>query len=199
MADAGVSCVGCHAIVNTEPIGNGSYVVERPQVYPFAYSSHERWQAVNRFLIRVKPGPHRKAFLKPFHKDNSAFCAACHKVHIPKVVNQFRWARGYNQYDAWQQSSWSGQAVGSFYYAEEPKSCQGCHMKETPSADAVERRRGFVHDPPVHRLEYGVAPPQGRLGAAAAGRGVPDRPGRSESDGGHLRRGAGEAVRGRRL
>lgn len=146
MADAGVSCVGCHAIVKTEPIGNGSYVVERPQVYPFAYSSDERWQAVNRFLIRVKPGPHRKAFLKPFHKDNSAFCAACHKVHIPKVINQFRWVRGYNQYDAWQQSSWSGQAVGSFYYAEEPKSCQGCHMKETPSADAVERRRGFVHD-----------------------------------------------------
>lgn len=146
LADAGVSCVGCHSIVKTAIIGNGSYVIERPSTYPFAYSPDRRLQALNHFLIKMKPRPHRKTFMKGFHKDNSEFCAVCHKVNIPKVVNQFRWVRGFNDYDAWQQSSWSGEAATSFYDAEESKTCQGCHMEETPSDDAVERKHGFVHD-----------------------------------------------------
>ncbi|MFQ5680402.1 MAG: multiheme c-type cytochrome, partial [Gemmatimonadota bacterium] len=144
LADAGVSCVGCHSIVETEVIGNGSYVIERPRLYPFAFSADPRLLALNRFLIRVKPGPHRRAFLKDLHRDRSEFCAACHKVHVPKAVNQFRWVRGFDEYDAWQQSGWSGEAAASFYDAEEPKTCQGCHMEETPSDDPVER---FLTDP----------------------------------------------------
>ena len=85
LADAGVSCVGCHSVVRSDVVGNGSYVMERPQVYPFAYNQDKRLQALNRALIKLKPGPHRRAFLKEFHIDNSEFCAACHKVHIPEV------------------------------------------------------------------------------------------------------------------
>lgn len=145
LADAGISCVGCHSIIKTEIIGLGSYVIERPPVYPFANSPDKRLQALNHFLIKMKPGPHRKAFLKGFHKD-SEFCAVCHKVHIPQVINQFRWVRGFNDYDNWQQSSWSGEVASTFYNTEEPKNCQGCHMEETSSENPVERKRGFVHD-----------------------------------------------------
>ena len=60
-------------------------------------------------LLYLAPEPHRKTFLKPFHREQTAeFCSACHKVHLDVPVNSYRWFRGFNDYDNWQASGVSG-------------------------------------------------------------------------------------------
>ena len=47
--------------------------------------------------------------MKPFHREQTAeFCSSCHKVHLDKPVNDYRWFRGFNDYDNWQASGVSG-------------------------------------------------------------------------------------------
>ncbi|RME02051.1 MAG: tetratricopeptide repeat protein, partial [Calditrichaeota bacterium] len=94
----------------------------------------------------IDPEPHRRAFLKPFHRKQTAdFCSACHKVHLDQPVNQYRWIRGFNEYDNWQASGVSGLGARSFYYPPVPQNCSHCHMPLVPSRDAG-NIRGFVHD-----------------------------------------------------
>ena len=52
-------------------------------------------------------------------------------------VNNFRWFRGFDDYDQWQTSGVSHQGALSFYYPEEPKKCVDCHMPLVPSKDAA--------------------------------------------------------------
>ncbi|MDA2938347.1 tetratricopeptide repeat protein [Acidobacteria bacterium AH-259-A15] len=141
----GLSCVGCHAVRGISNSGTASYVIERPKQFPFANHNNPKLRAVNKLLIRLKPNVHRRSFLRPFHSEGE-FCGACHKITIEAAVNEFRWVRGYSEYDDWQQSGYSGQAATPFYTSEEPKRCQDCHMPAVPSMDVVEVGRGFVHD-----------------------------------------------------
>lgn len=141
----GLSCVACHAIRSVNNSGTASYVIERPRQFPFANHRNPKLRAINKLLIRLKPDVHRRSFLRPFHSD-AEFCGACHKLTIEAAVNEFRWVRGYSEYDDWQRSGYSGQAVTPFYTAAEPKRCQDCHMPVVPSTDLVEASRGFVHD-----------------------------------------------------
>jgi hypothetical protein len=135
-ANAGLSCIACHSITGIRDLrGNGSYVIESPEPYPFMRSNQPLLRGLNRMLIRVKPGPHRASFLKPMHRT-AEFCMVCHKVHIPEQVNLFHWIRGQDEYDNWQNSGVSGNAVGGWYdSAEKPKLCQDCHMPEIESND----------------------------------------------------------------
>src|SRR5208283_5913203 len=90
---------------------------------------------------------HRNAFLKPFHRDPQLmpeFCSTCHKVHLDVPVNNYRWIRGFNDYDNWQASGVSGQGARSFYYPPRPSQCAGCHMPLVPSKD-FGNLNGFVH------------------------------------------------------
>ena len=59
-------------------------------------------------------------------------------------VNNFRWFRGFDDYDQWQMSGVSHQGALSFYYPEEPKKCVDCHMPLVPSKDAA-NINGKVH------------------------------------------------------
>ena len=84
---------------------------------------------INRQLVKAKPEFHKKTFLKPLHKTTE-FCGACHKVHLPEELNDYKWLRGQNHYDSFLLSGVSGHGVSSFYYpprAEE--NCNGCHMQ----------------------------------------------------------------------
>ena len=147
-ANAGITCISCHSIVGIrDRRGNGSYILEEPKRYPFANSSNGILQSINRMLIRTKPGPHRKTFLKELHRTPD-FCLPCHKVHIPESVNGFRWLRGQNEFDAWQDSGVSGYSVRSWYEYDEPKQCQDCHMPEVESSD-MGQQKGKVH---THRF-----------------------------------------------
>src|SRR4029079_376062 len=59
-------------------------------------------------------------------------------------VNNYRWIRGFNEYDNWQASGISGQGARSFYYPKAPQQCADCHMPLTHSAD-MGNVNGLVH------------------------------------------------------
>jgi len=63
------------------------------------------------------------------------FCSSCHKVHLDIPVNNYRWFRGFNEYDNWQASGVSGFGARSFYYPPKAQGCQDCHMPDTKSID----------------------------------------------------------------
>jgi Flp pilus assembly protein TadD len=96
-------------------------------------------------VVKLNPEPHRRAFLKPFMRDQTAeFCSSCHKVHLDIPVNRYRWFRGFNEYDNWQASGVSGQGARSFYYPAKSAQCADCHMPLQRSADAG-NIAGYVH------------------------------------------------------
>jgi Flp pilus assembly protein TadD len=68
-------------------------------------------------------------------KQTPEFCSSCHKVHLDVPVNNYRWFRGFNEYDNWQASGVSGMGARSFYYPPKPQGCQDCHMPDTKSND----------------------------------------------------------------
>ncbi len=134
-SQAGITCFSCHAIEALRDVkGNGRYVISSPDEYPFARASDDTRKWVHNTLLRANPGPHREAMLKPVHQTME-FCGTCHKVGLPPEVNNYRWKRGQNEYDAWQSSGTSGNTVRSFYLPEEPLSCIDCHMTRVASDD----------------------------------------------------------------
>lgn len=137
VAQAGLTCVACHAITAVNSTrGNGDYTIEEPAHYPFAFSEQRWLRDVSRQLIKAKPAFHRQTFLKPFHRTTE-FCSTCHKVHIPEEVNKYKpFLRGQNHYDSFLLSAASGHGARSFYYPEraQPR-CAGCHMPLRSSAD----------------------------------------------------------------
>ncbi len=146
-AHAGLACVMCHSIVHVKnTMGNGAYVLEYPKLHELATSDNKIIRFLHDFFVKIEPEPHRRAFLKPFHRKQTAeFCSVCHKVHLDKAVNNYRWIRGFNEYDNWQASGVSGYGARSFYYPPQPQQCANCHMPLVPSNDAG-NIDGFVHD-----------------------------------------------------
>ncbi|HKW99227.1 MAG TPA: tetratricopeptide repeat protein [Bryobacteraceae bacterium] len=145
-ARAGLACTSCHSIVHVaSSMGNGDFTIEYPPLHELATSRNPFIHAMDTFLTYLNPGPHKKAFLKPFMRGESAeFCSACHKVHLDVPVNKYRWFRGFNDYDNWQASGVSGQGARSFYYPPKSQVCADCHMPLIPSQDPG-NRSGFVH------------------------------------------------------
>lgn len=134
---AGITCTVCHGItqVNTTR-GNGDYLIEEPQQYPFAFSPNALLQYINRQLVKAKPAFHKRTYLKPVHRS-AEFCSVCHKVHIPSDVTRYKdFLRGQNHYDTFLLSAASGHGARSFYYpATAPGACAACHMPLSPSND----------------------------------------------------------------
>src|ERR1700687_1537347 len=145
-AQAGLSCVMCHTIVQVKStMGQGDYIIEYPKLHELAASENFAVRALHDFLVKVNPEPHRRTFLKPFVKNQTAdFCSTCHKVHLDVPVNRYRWIRGFNEYDNWQASGVSGQGARSFYYPATPQKCADCHMPPERSHD-FGNQNGFVH------------------------------------------------------
>ncbi len=136
-AQAGLSCMMCHSIVQVKStMGQGDFVLEYPKLHELAASENPVVRALHDFMVKVNPEPHRRVFLKPFMREQTAeFCSGCHKVHLDQPVNRYRWIRGFNEYDNWQASGISGQGARSFYYPANPKNCADCHMPLLPSKD----------------------------------------------------------------
>lgn len=145
-AQAGLACTACHSIERVkDTMGNSGYVIKYPPLHDLASSDNSIIRGLHNYLIRLDPEPHRKSFLKPFHRDNTAeFCSTCHKVHLDFPVNNFKWVRGFNDYDQWQKSGVSHQGVLSFYYPDKAKKCVDCHMPLVDSKDAG-NIKGKVH------------------------------------------------------
>jgi tetratricopeptide (TPR) repeat protein len=152
-AHAGLGCMSCHAIVHVgSSMGNADFRMEYPPLHQLA-SSHNRYiRAMDYFLTYLNPKPHNATFLKPFMTDQSSeFCSACHKVHLDVPVNQYRWLRGFNEYDNWQASGVSGQGARSFYYPAKSEACADCHMPLVASQDPGN------HDGKVHSHRFAAA------------------------------------------
>jgi Tfp pilus assembly protein PilF len=145
-ARAGLSCLMCHSIVQVKStMGQGDYTLEYPRLHELAASENPIIRTVHDFLVRLNPEPHRRAFLKPFMREQTAeFCSTCHKVHLDVPVNSYRWVRGFNEYDNWQASGVSGEGARSFYYPDHPQKCVDCHMPRLPSKDDG-NDAGYVH------------------------------------------------------
>jgi tetratricopeptide (TPR) repeat protein len=140
-AQAGLGCTSCHSIVRVgSTMGQGDFTVEYPALHDLAVSGNRWMQRAHDVLLYMAPAPHRNTFLKPFHTEQaSEFCSSCHKVHLDKPVNDYRWLRGFNEYDNWQASAASGHGARSFYYPPAPQQCSGCHMPLVDSKDPAAR------------------------------------------------------------
>ena len=145
-AHTGIGCVGCHSIVAVKStMGQGDYVLEYPPLHRWVASPNPGLRFLHDFLVKVDPEPHRRAFLKPFVRQQPAeFCSTCHKVHLDQAVNHYRWFRGFNEYDSWQTSGVSGYGARAFYFPAQPQACVDCHMPLVPSKD-LGNQEGFVH------------------------------------------------------
>ena len=146
-AQAGLACTACHSIEKVkDTMGNSGYVIKYPPLHNIAASENSIIRNLHNYLIRLDPEPHKQSFLKPFHRENTAeFCSTCHKAHLDEPVNNFRWVRGFNDYDQWQKSGVSHQGALSFYYPEKAKKCVDCHMPLVASTDAA-NINGKVHN-----------------------------------------------------
>jgi Flp pilus assembly protein TadD/nitrate/TMAO reductase-like tetraheme cytochrome c subunit len=135
-AQAGLSCMSCHSIVHVNgSVGNASMIMLYPPLHEVANSSNPIVRKLERFVTYAAPEAHRRTFMKPFMRNSSEFCSTCHKVHLDVPVNNYRWFRGFNEYDNWQGSGVSGQGARSFYYPAKPSTCSGCHMPLVASND----------------------------------------------------------------
>ncbi len=152
-AHAGLACTSCHSIVHVAgSMGNGGFTIEYPPLHALATSSNPLVRPISKYFTYLDPEPHRRSFMKPFMRADSAeFCASCHKVHLDVPVNQYRWMRGFNDYDSWQASGVSGQGARSFYYPARTATCADCHMPLVPSRDPGN------HDGKVHSHRFPAA------------------------------------------
>lgn len=145
-ARAGLSCTSCHAITHVDSsMGNGGFTIQYPPLHELLSSKNRFVQAADYFMTYLNPEPHRRTFMKPFmRQDASEYCSACHKVHLDVPVNNYRWFRGFNEYDGWQASGVSGQGARSFYYPAKSSTCTDCHMPLVASNDPG-NHNGRVH------------------------------------------------------
>jgi Flp pilus assembly protein TadD len=145
-SQAGLGCMMCHSIADVKStMGQGDFYLEYPKLHELAATQNPVARALHDFLVRLNPEPHRRVFLKPFMRQQTAeFCSSCHKVHLDVPVNHYRWFRGFNEYDNWQASGVSGQGARSFYYPAKAAQCADCHMPLTPSKDSG-NVNGVVH------------------------------------------------------
>jgi len=145
-AQAGIGCMYCHSIVEVhDTMGNAGFTVEYPEMHKLVASENPVIEMMHDYMVRLDPGPHKQTFLKKFHRDQvPEFCGQCHKVHLDFPVNNYRWFRGFDEYDAYQRSGVSHQGALSFYAPPQPKTCGTCHMPLVKSDDAA-NIDGFVH------------------------------------------------------
>jgi tetratricopeptide (TPR) repeat protein len=144
-AQAGLACTSCHSISHVgSTMGQGDFIIEYPPLHDLAASDNRFLQFAHDRLLLLDPEPHKKTFLKPFHREQTPeFCSSCHKVHLDVPVNAYRWFRGFNDYDGWQASGVSGEGARSFYYPPKPQKCADCHMPLVKSTDPA-AKNGMV-------------------------------------------------------
>ncbi len=150
-AHAGLACTSCHAITHVDSsMGNNGFTIEYPPLHEMMTSKNKAVRTMVDFMTYLNPKPHSQTFLKPFMTaQSSEYCSTCHKVHLDVPVNNYRWFRGFNDYDNWQASGF-GEGARSFYYPPEGKTCSGCHMPLEDSTELGSKNgKGHSHSFPA--------------------------------------------------
>ncbi len=146
-AQAGLTCLACHAMDQIHNrTGNGNYNIadaqEDPYLFPDAKSGIGR--VLHDAAVKAKPTVHKRQMLKPFFRT-ADYCATCHKVSLDVPVNDYRWLRGQDEFDAWHDSGVSHNASRTFYLPSAKRVCQDCHMPpEKAVLGDVSARSGYV-------------------------------------------------------
>jgi tetratricopeptide (TPR) repeat protein len=138
-SQAGLTCLACHAIEKIHGFeGNGGYHIadERPSPYLGDRASSGPFRFLADQMTKAKPAAHKRMMKKPFF-ETAEFCSACHKVSLDVPVNKWRYFRGQDEYDNWQDSGVPQNAARTFYLPPASKSCRDCHMplEEAPLGD----------------------------------------------------------------
>jgi Flp pilus assembly protein TadD len=124
----GVDCATCHSVPHVSDLsGNGRMELRFTSNYPFADHADVRLRWLHRFLLRVRPGPHRHAFSPTGLHARSEACAPCHRTSYNVPQNQYRFMRTADDYGTWQTSPYSGESVHSFSPPGPARQCQDCH------------------------------------------------------------------------
>jgi hypothetical protein len=137
----GISCLGCHAIRETDVKGNANYVMAQPARYAYEMKEGDSAQFLGNFLIRSYPRYHVESLSRRLFKSPE-FCAACHKQFIDQEINKVGWVQLQNQFDNWRKSRWNHPGD-----PEKTIECRECHMplvsdsKEPASGDALDYNR----------------------------------------------------------
>lgn len=138
-SNIGISCQFCHSVDRIHPArANGSYRLAPAAALPYAGTDDPELRRLGNAELLADPEliqKHKSRRRSAFH-SLSEFCATCHKQSLITPVNNYKWFRGFDEYDGWQDSGVSGNIARAFYYPESPKRCQDCHMPEVASTDA---------------------------------------------------------------
>jgi len=129
-AQAGLTCLSCHLIEDIpNHTGNGNFVWNDTfeDSYIFSDAEDGLGAGLHDIYLNANPERHRSDMMKPFY-GQSEFCATCHKVSLDLPVNDYRWLRGQNEYDAWHNSGVAHNAARTFYLPPSRRECQACHM-----------------------------------------------------------------------
>ncbi len=135
-AQAGLTCLACHVIDTIHNrAGNANYNIADEQEDPYLFAS-ARDGSLAAFLhdaaLKAKPTVHKRQMLRPFFRQ-SEYCATCHKVSLTEPVNNYRWLRGQDEFDNWDDSGVSLNASRTFYLPAVRRVCQDCHMPPEPA------------------------------------------------------------------
>jgi len=114
--------------------GPGRFFPGVSKLHELAASENPLVRKLHDFVVRLNPEPHRRTFLKPFMRaDTAEFCSSCHKF-IWMSRESLPVDSRFNEYDNWQASGVSGQGARAFYYPKSPMNCADCHMPQVLQA-----------------------------------------------------------------
>ncbi|MBT3343557.1 MAG: tetratricopeptide repeat protein [Gemmatimonadetes bacterium] len=146
-AQAGLTCLACHAIDHIHNnTGNGNYNIadEQDDPYLFAEADEGMQQLFHDTALKARPTVHKQQMFKPFFRS-SEFCATCHKVSVDTRINDYRWLRGQDEYDNWHDSGVSLNASRTFYLPPYKRVCQDCHMPPERAVEGdVSAKGGYI-------------------------------------------------------
>lgn len=135
-AQAGLTCLACHAVDTIHDVtGNGNYNVADDGGDPYLFADAAAGTPgafLHDAAMKAKPGVHRRRMLDSSFGE-AEFCATCHKVSLREPVNNYRWLRGQDEYDAWHDSGIARNASRTFYLPARTRNCQDCHMPRVPA------------------------------------------------------------------
>lgn len=135
-AQAGLTCLTCHGIRTLhDRTGNGNYVLRAstPALYMFSDATEPGVQReLHDAALRARPEAHRSAMVSDVVR-RPEFCGTCHKVSLRDPLNDYRWLRGQNEFDAWENSGVSREGAQTFYLPPTRRVCQDCHMPPEPA------------------------------------------------------------------
>lgn len=139
----GVSCMSCHGIKTVTHLkGNASYFFEEPDKYLFNDADNPILTKIHNYLINIQPKDHKTQMARPIEKD-SMLCATCHAQFMDKEINQWGWVKMQDDYNAWLNSSHSGQSKHTFSQAKINR-CQDCHFPLVKANDPSSDHEGMV-------------------------------------------------------